>query len=171
MTLTIVLPAAVGLLGVLIGGYLAGRRDQVNAVIQMNMADYAETKAICRDAFGLLLKLQRNVKGMASGMKPDMELADALTDLQARAEFHLPAPLPEKLRAAVEAMTPVTSAVKAGDFVTAQKIVEDGSIKAARVEFLECVQKEFDRLYLHIYKMGASPLTIAWRTVLRRWPD
>ncbi|WP_441410173.1 hypothetical protein [Arthrobacter sp. 2MCAF15] len=58
MTLAIVLPAAVGLLGVLIGGYLAGRRDQVNAVIQMNMTGYAETKAICRDAFGLLLKLQ-----------------------------------------------------------------------------------------------------------------
>ncbi|MGO4806529.1 hypothetical protein AB4089_15530 [Arthrobacter sp. 2MCAF15] len=84
-------------------------------------------------------------------MKPDKELADALTVLQARAEFHLPSPLPEKLRAAVEAMIPVTSAVRAGDFVTAQEIVEDGSIKAARVEFLECVQKEFDRLYLHIY--------------------
>ncbi|RAM37233.1 hypothetical protein DBZ45_10430 [Arthrobacter globiformis] len=137
----------------------------------MNMQDYAESKAICRDAFGLLLKLHRNVKGMASGMKPDRELADSLTDLQARAEFHLPAPLPEKLRAAVEAMTPVTSAVKAGDFISAQKIVEDGSIKAARVEFLESVQKEFDRLHLHIYKMGASPVTLAWRTVFRRWPE
>lgn len=171
MTLTVVLPAVVGLLGVLVGGYLAGRRDQVNAVVQMNMADYAETKVICRDAFGLLLKLQLNVEGMASGMKPAEELADVLTDLQARAEFHLPAPLPEKLRAAVEVMTPVTSAVKSGDLVTAQKIVEDGSIKAARVEFLACVQKEFDRLYLQTYKMGASPLTIAWRSALRRWPD
>ena len=44
-------------------------------------------------------------------------------------------------RAAVEAMTPVTSAVKAGDFVTARKIVEDGSIKAARMEFRSACRK------------------------------
>jgi hypothetical protein len=62
----------------------------------------------------------------------------------------------------------VFDACRADEFESAIALLR--GMKAARAEFLAEVQNEFDLQWRELYKMGASPLTIAWRTVLRRWP-